>query len=87
MQEVKIDFDSTLELVSVRVGCFGFLVKPVTILKGESTVIEKLKSSRSLNPITQEVTDEELLLGANLLMNISNIVDWAKSKTQYQDNA
>lgn len=85
MQEVKIDFDSSLELVTVVVGCLGFLVQPKTVLNGESAVLERLKSSRSYNPVmTQEVTDEELVQGASMLMNTPGVMDWAKNKLQYQ---
>lgn len=84
MQEVKIDFDSSLELVTVVVRHLGFLVKPKTVLNGESAVLERLKSSRSYNPMAQEVTDEELMHGASMLMNTPGVMDWAKSKLQYQ---
>lgn len=85
MQEVKIEFDSSLELVTVVVGHLGFLVQPRTVLNGESAVLEKLKSCRSHNPLmTQEVTDEELVQGASMLMNTPGMMDWAKNKLQYQ---
>lgn len=74
-----------LEFVSITIDSFGFLVKPSTILKGEVSVIERLKSSRDFNPLLEEVTDEEFLQGTTLLMSTPNIIDWAKIKTQYED--
>lgn len=85
MQKIRIDFNSNLELVTIVFGCLGFLVQPKTILNGKDAVLDRLKSCRSYNfEMTQEVTDEELVQGASMLMNTPGITDWANNKLQYQ---